>query len=110
MVRTNLADAFDTEFDVVAFNPPYLPDTTETPDDRMDDALSGGETGVEVAVDLVADLPRLLDEDGDALILASSLADVERLRREAERRGFDVDEAGRDRFFFEEIVVLRLQR
>ncbi len=109
-VRTHLASAVCAEFDLAIFNPPYLPDREDAPDDAMNSALSGGETGIEVTASFVDDLPRLLTEDGRALVVASSLADVEALERHARDCGFDVDEAARDRFFFEEISVLRLRK
>lgn len=107
-VRTHLASAVRGEFDLVVFNPPYLPDSSDTPDDAMAEALSGGETGVEVAAAFVDDLSRLLAPGGRALVVVSSIADVEQLETHAKEQGFDVDEAARERHFFEEISVLRL--
>lgn len=108
-LRSHLASAVCGEFDLVVFNPPYLPDREDASDDAMDAALSGGESGVEVAAELVDDLSRLLADEGRALVVASSLADVDSLESHAIDRGFEVDEAARDSFFFEEIAVLRLR-
>ncbi len=108
-VTTDLAHGLKGEFDLVVFNPPYLPDTDETPDDALDAALAGGESGVETAERFVEDLPRLLSPEGSAFVVASSHGDVDRLKKTARKKGFVVDVAARDRFFFEDIVVLHLE-
>ncbi len=109
-VTTDLAHGVQGEFDLVVFNPPYLPDADDTPDDALDAALSGGESGVETAERFVRDLPRLLSPEGSAFVVASSHGDVDRLKQTARTKGFTLDVAARDRFFFEELYVLRLKR
>lgn len=109
-VYTDIAEAVDADFDLVLFNPPYLPDASDTPDDEMDAALAGGETGVEVALELVDDLDRLLAEDGAALIVVSSHGEPEKFERYIEEQGFAFDVAATEHVFFEDLYVYRLRR
>lgn len=106
-VRTDLVAALDGSFDLVVFNPPYLPSTDETPDDGMARALGGGETGREVAERFLDDVPRVLASGGRVLIIASSLSGIEEFE---DREGYEVERVATDRYFFEELVVLRLTR
>jgi len=104
-VRTDLAAALKESFDLVVFNPPYLPDEERTPDDAMADALGGGETGREVAERFLDDAPRVLAPEGRILLVVSSLSGVEAFE---DRDGYSVERAASERFFFEDVVVLRL--
>jgi len=105
-VRTDLAAPLDASFDLVVFNPPYLPSTDETPDDALSRALGGGRTGREVAERFLDDLPRVLSPDGRVLLVASTASGVEEFE---DRDGYTVERVASERYFFEEIVVLRLR-
>jgi release factor glutamine methyltransferase len=104
-VRTDLVAGIGATFDLVLFNPPYLPDDERTPDDAMSRALGGGETGREVADRFLDAVPRVLAPDGRVLLVASSLSGVEYFE---ERDGYDAERVASERCFFEDIVVLRL--
>jgi release factor glutamine methyltransferase len=105
-VRTDLVACIDFSFSLVVFNPPYLPSSDETPDDSMSRALGGGETGREVAERFLEIVPRVLAPDGRVLLVASSLSGVEEFE---ERDDYTVERVVSERYFFEEISVLRLE-
>ncbi len=70
LVRADLLGPFRGPFDVVAFNPPYLPrDEDETPEPRW----TGGQAGGEVVGRFLQDLARILDTKGRAYVIISSL-------------------------------------
>lgn len=104
-VRTDLLACLDASFDLVVFNPPYLPSTEETPDDPMSRALGGGETGRETAERFLDTVPRVLSPDGRVLLVASTASGVEEFEN---RDDYNAERVASDRYFFEEIVVLRL--
>jgi release factor glutamine methyltransferase len=104
-VRTDLVGALDATFDLVVFNPPYLPSTDETPDDSMSGALGGGETGRETAERFLEDVKRVLAPEGRVLLVASSLSGIEEFEN---REDYTVERVASERYFFEDIVVLRL--
>ncbi|MDZ7688235.1 MAG: HemK2/MTQ2 family protein methyltransferase [Halobacteriales archaeon] len=105
-VRTDLVAGLDASFDLVVFNPPYLPSTDETPDDALSDALGGGETGRETAERFLDDVRRVLAPDGRVLLIASTASGTEEFE---EREDYSVERVASERYFFEEIVVLRLR-
>ena len=110
VVRGNLTDPFvDGAFDVVTFNPPYLPTDPETEwDDWMEVALSGGETGLAVVEPFLASVRRVLAPDGVVLLLASSLAGVEAVVELAAAEGFSAVALRDDSYPFETLTVLKL--
>lgn len=74
MIRTDLGKGLRSgQFDLIIFNPPYLP---TLPDDRIDDwleyALDGGETGREVIARFLNEIPDILSPGGRILLLISS--------------------------------------
>jgi release factor glutamine methyltransferase len=97
-------------FDVVLFNPPYLPtDPDREWDDWMETALSGGEDGREVIDSFLADCRRVLAPDGDAFVLVSSLTGIEAVRDRARSKGLTTMEAADEALPYERLVVLHLR-
>jgi release factor glutamine methyltransferase len=98
-------------FDAVLFNPPYLPtDPEDERDDWMATALSGGEDGRAVVSAFLDDLPRVLAPGGFALLLVSTLTDVEAVVGLADEAGFAAVAVREESFPFETLTVLKLVR
>ena len=102
VVESDLFLNVDGVFDVVAFNPPYLPGSTAEGDMRLD----GGEGGVEIASRFLEAAEGHIAEDGKIYILLSSLS----------QRGLLDDgrwlwhPAASTKMFFEELTVYLLTR
>jgi release factor glutamine methyltransferase len=109
-VRANLVEPFvDGAFDAVVFNPPYLPtDPDNEWDDWMEAALSGGETGRKLIDPFLDSVSRVLDPDGFALLLVSSLTGYDEVVADAESRGFAVSTVREESYPFETLSILRL--
>jgi len=112
VVRSDLVSPFRADaFDVVVFNPPYLPrDEDAERDDWMEVALSGGETGREVVEDFFDTVGRVLAPEGFALVLVSTLTGVEEVVEYAGERGFSAAAIREESFPFETLTVLKLRR
>lgn len=111
IVQANLADPFRAHvFDLVTFNPPYLPTPPEEAmDDWMERALSGGENGREVIEPFLATVGRVLAPDGRVLLLVSTLTDVDAVRQLAADTGFSTREVAEESHPFERLVVLEIR-
>ncbi|MFB6132325.1 MAG: HemK2/MTQ2 family protein methyltransferase [Halanaeroarchaeum sp.] len=111
-VRANLVSPFRAGiFDVVTFNPPYLPaDERIEEEDWMEVALTGGESGRAVIDPFLDDVGRVLSSDGFVLVLVSSLAGIDEVVERAGRRGFSSVVVSETSFPFETLVVLKLVR
>lgn len=74
VVRTDLFRGIRGPFDIVVFNPPYLP---TQPEERIDDwleyALDGGMSGRVTIARFVEEVEQILAPGGRALVLISSL-------------------------------------
>lgn len=110
VVRADLTSAFrGNSFDVVLFNPPYLPtDPEEAGEDWMEVALSGGETGRAVVEPFLDDVGRVLRPDGTVLLLVSSLTGLDATEARAHKAGFRIERIAKESHFFERLVVLKL--
>jgi release factor glutamine methyltransferase len=107
-VRSNLMGPFLADsFDVVVFNPPYLPTPPQREwDDPMEHALSGGEDGRRVIRPFLSDVGRVLRRGGRAYLLVSSLTDIDVVADLAASAGLDAVELTDASFPFERLVVL----
>ncbi len=110
VVRGHLLDPFrDATFDAVVFNAPYLPTPADREwDDWMETALSGGESGRAVVDPFLADLRRVLDSEGEALLLISSLTGIDAVRDEARTNGMTTMIVAEAAHPNERLVVLHL--
>ncbi|WP_332899471.1 HemK2/MTQ2 family protein methyltransferase [Haladaptatus sp. CMSO5] len=110
--RMNLTDGFrDGAFDVVVFNPPYLPTAPdEAGDDWMEVALSGGEDGRAVIDPFLESVGRVLAPDGYVLLLVSTLTNLEAVRNTAAGVGFSAKTVREESYPFERLTVERLDR
>ncbi len=112
VVRSDLVEPFAADsFDVICFNPPYLPTPPEQEwDDPLEHALSGGEDGRRLIRPFLAEISRVLNPDGRVYLLVSSLTDVEAVVDLADAAGFDAVETDSEPFPFERLVVLEITR
>lgn len=110
VVRADLVSPFvDGAFDVVTFNPPYLPaDEDAARDDWVEVALTGGETGRAVIDPFLDDVGRVLASDGVVYLLASTLTGIDAVVERAGDRGFSSVVVAETSFPYETLVVLKL--
>ncbi|MBC7114990.1 MAG: release factor glutamine methyltransferase [Archaeoglobi archaeon] len=106
VILTDLTRGIKGEFDLILFNPPYLP---EKATDLESLAWAGGEGGIEVAKRFIDEAQRLLSERGRILLVLSSLSEISEFLEHAKRTGFEVEVIDEERLFFERLYVLRLE-
>ena len=111
-VRADLVSPFRAGvFDVVTFNPPYLPaDEDAARDDWVEVALTGGASGRAVVDPFLNKVGRVLRPDGTVFLLVSSLTGIEAVVRRAGKRGFSSVIVAETSFPYETLVVLKLVR
>ena len=110
-VRTDLAMGLSGPFDLILFNPPYLPTApVERIDDWLEYALDGGPTGRAVIERFIADVGRVLAPFGRVLLLVSSLTDLDAVRELFAQAGFVSFIVDEERLEGETLYVLRAMR
>ena len=109
-VRADLLAPFvDDAFDVVLFNPPYLPTSPDMEwDDPLEHALSGGPDGRRLVRPFLDGVGRVLRPGGRVFLLVSSLTDVEAVTKLATAADLTVAERAEESFPFERLVVLEI--
>lgn len=95
------------KFDIIIFNPPYLPtNDNERTNDWINIALDGGNDGRKVIDRFLEEAGSYLVKDGKILMLVSSFTGIEEVKSRMESLGYDVEEKNRSRYSFEELVVI----
>lgn len=111
LIRADLFTGIGGQFDLVLFNPPYLP---FKPEERsggwIDWALDGGESGRETINRFLRELEDHLLPGGRALLLISSLTGLHEVMETACTQGFQAKVVLNERCFFEQLYVLRIWR
>ncbi len=119
-VRADLFRGIAAEFDLVIFNPPYLPTIKKDiiDEERVDEemargwlnfALDGGTTGRGVINRFLEDLKSHLSPKGRALLLISSITGLDEVMEKARLEGFEATVVATDKCFFERLYVIRLE-
>lgn len=93
----------DLRFDLIVFNPPYLP---AQEDDSLGRSWSGGARGREVIDRFIEDAPARLKDGGKIQILVSSLNDPEDVERKLREKGLKTRIIAQKRLWFEELYVI----
>jgi len=111
VVRTDLFAGLRGQFDLIVFNPPYLP---TRPEERLDDwlehALDGGETGRAVIGRFAAGVAGVLSPDGRILLLVSSLTGIGEVQRLFADNGFFAGIVRQQEIEGEVLYVLKIMR
>ncbi len=102
--RSDLFSEVKGTFDMILFNPPYLPVAEE---ERVEASWSGGRDGTDVVKRFLADAPPFLNPAGRILVLVSSLMSEEALSTLLS--GYEAEVLSTERMFFEELRVLQLR-
>jgi len=109
-VETDLLAGLAGPFDLVAFNPPYLP---TDPDERLPGvinlAFDGGRDGNETVLRFAAQLGALAHRPACVLVVHSSLSDPAPLRAALARFGYRNDVVAEQTLDFERLTVQRFR-
>jgi release factor glutamine methyltransferase len=108
VLLSDLLDAFlpNTRFDVIVFNPPYLP--SDEDGTGLDHALIGGIRGSEITERFVRQAMQHLSPSGRIYTIVSSLSGHSQLERCIEDAGFEMTTVESGAFFFERLSVIRV--
>lgn len=94
-VESDLFENIDSKFDLIVFNPPYLPGN----DYRE---LEGGEAGVELTERFLEEAGDYLEEEGYVVFIGSSRSDIEGLKEK-----FDLEQIESEKLWFETLYLFK---
>ena len=96
-------------FNLIIFNPPYLPKEPKEKIGRLGLAWSGGPTGREVTNMFTENVRMFLKEGGRVLLIQSSVSAGEKTIEHLKRKGFSVRVLGKKKLDFETLLCLEAQ-
>lgn len=105
-IEFRVSDLFSNvpeKFDVIIFNPPYLPYEDEY--DKNAHVWCGGKTGRETIERFAREAPAHLNPGGVVALVFSSITGEEEVRQILERTGFSVRRVAETKVAFEKLVV-----
>lgn len=102
-IHSDLFENIKGKYDIIIFNPPYLPeDSRESKDSRL--ATTGGEKGNEIILKFLQKAKLHIENNGKIFLITSSLAkDIN-----FEKLGYNAKEIGCEKLFFERLCIWEL--
>jgi|SRR3989338_73229 len=108
-VESDLFEKVNGKFDLIVFNPPYLPEN-ESEDAESKLATTGGKKGDEVILRFLEVVCKFLNSEGNVLLLVSNLTSTKRIEDLIQRKGLSKEVIASEKLFMEELFVWKLQR
>lgn len=100
-VESDLFEEVQGEYDIIAFNPPYLPGEEGVGDEEI---WRGGKKGTEVAERFLEQVDEHLRDEGSAYLVLSSRSEHKEL---VDR--FDLEIVDSEKLWFEELFVVKYE-
>jgi len=100
-LKSNLLKETKNKFDVIAFNPPYLPE------DKFDKEIdtSGGKKGDETIIKFLRQAKNHLSNNGKIFLLLSNFTPKKRINQEVEKLNFKAEKIAEKTLFFEQLEI-----
>lgn len=105
-VRSDLFEKIKGKFDLIVFNPPYLP----VDDKYAHEIFDGGITGRRVIERFLKESGKYMNEKGRIIMVISSLTGEKEVLAIAEACNFTAEILGREKIDWEELIVIALER
>lgn len=122
ILLSDLFSALDknNKFDLIIFNPPYVPSDPLTlekgidPSDPInlekgiDLAVNGGKDGLEIITKFLTELDSFLSKNGICYLLVSSLNKINKIKKQLSEKRMTCEIIASKKLFFEELFVLKI--
>jgi release factor glutamine methyltransferase len=102
-IHSDLFENIQVKFDVIIFNPPYLPEDSREPEDSQRET-TGGKKGNEIILRFLEQAKNHLNPEGKIFLITSSLAKDINFKK----LNYKAKEIGCERLFFERLCVWEL--
>lgn len=104
--ESDLFENIRGKFDIIVFNPPYLPDEPHS----RDIALDGGKTGRRTIRRFIKSAPEFLKTGGKIFLLESSLSQYEKTLKYFRNARMRAEIIAKEKLGWEELVVIAARR
>ncbi|PIN94032.1 hypothetical protein COU54_00675 [Candidatus Pacearchaeota archaeon CG10_big_fil_rev_8_21_14_0_10_31_24] len=104
IIKSNLFENISEKFDLITFNPPYLPlDKREDKESQL--ITTGGKTGDEIVLKFLEQASQHLNQDGKILLLLSSLTPKSKIKTLLHKLNLKSKIIARQGLFMEQLEV-----
>lgn len=108
--ESDLFENVHQQYDVIIFNPPYLPTAQkDLIGGWLDKAFDGGEDGTRIILRFIEDLDRFIKPGGRAYLLVSSLDDMDAILSALKEKHISVKSIGEKKLDFEKLFAFELR-
>lgn len=108
IIQSDLFSKIKPSFDLIVFNPPYLPlDKREPEDSRL--ATTGGRRGDEIIIKFIGQSKKHLNPDGSILIILSSLTPHDKISKLLKKLSFSHKIIDTKKLFFETLELWQIK-
>ena len=104
LVESDLLEKMEGEFEVIIFNPPYLPE-----DEINDPRWTGGLSGLEMTLIFLEQCKGRLAPGGRVYVIVSTLSESQKFELAADEMGYDREVVAKRHVFFEELIAYKLR-
>lgn len=106
-IKSDLFENITEQYEVIAFNPPYLPlDENEPEESRLQ--TTGGKHGYEIPVRFIEGIGNHLKTDGFCLLLISNLTHPDVIEKELEKHSFTFEVVDKQSMFMEQLFIYKI--
>ncbi len=103
--KSNLFSNVKGKYDLILFNPPYLPEGNEKLEAWLRNSIIGGKQGNEIIIKFLKQAKNFLTKHGKILFCCSSLSNKEAIEKILKEEDYNFDIIARKKLFFEELYV-----
>jgi len=108
-IHSSLFEKIKGKFDLILFNPPYLPeDIREDKEGKV--ALCGGKQGYEIIFKFLEEAKSHLKKSGKILLVFSSLSKKGKIEQKLKELNYSFSIIEQEKFFFETIYLYLIER
>ncbi len=103
-VQSDLFEYIEGRYDIIIFNPPYLPDDSDEPEDSKV-STTGGAKGIEIVIRFLQSAKDFLEKEGSIFLITSTLAE----EIDFGKLDYSAEELGCEKMFFERLCIWELK-
>jgi len=97
------------KFDLILFNPPYLPSDPQEKDDPLTRSWNGGPTGREITDKFLANFDKFLKKNGKIFLIQSSLTNLDITIKNIKEKKMKIAKLKEKNFFMEKLVLFLIE-
>lgn len=103
-IKSDLFNNIDSRFDLIVFNPPYLP--ADKYDSKKD--TTGGKKGYETALKFLRQAEKHLNKNGKILLLLSNLSSLDEFNNKIKKLNIIIKTIAEKPLFFEKLFLFEV--